>query len=96
MGFRFRKSMKVGGVRLNFTHNGLTSVSAGGKRGRVTVGKRGTRVTTNLGGGLSHSQHIPHQTVNRSNQRSLLSNKWLWLILALFFIIIPMIGGLFR
>jgi hypothetical protein len=55
MGFRFRKSFKVGGVRINLSKSGV-GASVGGKGLRVGVGPRGGRVTASLpGSGLSYS-----------------------------------------
>jgi hypothetical protein len=60
MGFRFRKSFTIlPGVRVNLGKSGLTSVSIGGKGVRLTMGKRGTTVTTSIPGtGLSYSHRI--------------------------------------
>lgn len=61
MGFNFRKSFKIApGIRLNVGKNGISSVSVGGKGGRVSVGKRGIRSTVSAPGtGLSYSTHQP-------------------------------------
>lgn len=55
MGFRFRKSVRVGGARVNIGRRGVTSVSFG-KRGRsINVSRRGVRPTFGLPGtGLSY------------------------------------------
>ena len=46
MGFRYRKSIKLGkGVRLNI-NKGSVSMSAGGKGARVTVNSKGRKTTT--------------------------------------------------
>jgi hypothetical protein len=60
MGWRFRRSVSIAGVRLNFGKQGFTSWSVGGGLfGRVTVGKRGvTRTLSIPGTGLSHVERI--------------------------------------
>lgn len=45
MGFRIRRSVKLGPTRVNIGKRGITSVSAGGRGGRVNVSKRGVRST---------------------------------------------------
>lgn len=64
MGFNFRKSFKIApGVRLNVGKNGISSVSVGGKGGRVSVGKKGIRSTVSAPGtGLSYSTHQPFKS----------------------------------
>ncbi len=59
MGFRFRKSINLGGgVRLNLSKRGL-GISAGVRGFRISHGPRGTRLTTTLvGTGLSHTEKI--------------------------------------
>lgn len=49
MGFYFRKSVKFGPVRLNFSKSGI-GVSAGVKGARVSAGPRGTYVHAGAGG----------------------------------------------
>ena len=63
MGWRFRKSVKVfPGVRVNLGRDGISSVSAGGRDARVSVGKRGVRQTVSLpGSGLSYSTFEAHK-----------------------------------
>lgn len=59
MGFRFRRSSRLGPVRLNFSKNGLSSISLGGRGAslNIPVNRRGgTRTTVGLPGtGLSWS-----------------------------------------
>ncbi|MDQ3044511.1 MAG: DUF4236 domain-containing protein [Chloroflexota bacterium] len=59
MGFRMRKSIKLGGgVRLNLSRSGI-GMSGGVKGFRVGVGPRGTRVSASLPGtGLGYSTTI--------------------------------------
>ncbi|MBD5197839.1 MAG: DUF4236 domain-containing protein, partial [Bacteroidales bacterium] len=46
MGLIFRKSIKVmPGVKLNFSKKGMSSISFGGKGGRVTFGSKRTTTT---------------------------------------------------
>ena len=40
MGFRFRRGLRLGPFRLNFTANGLSSVSLGGRGATVNAAKR--------------------------------------------------------
>lgn len=49
MGFSFRKSVKIGGARLNVGKKGV-SVSTGVKGFRVSTGTNGTRLSTGAGG----------------------------------------------
>ncbi len=49
MGFSFRKSMKIGGARLNIGKKSA-SVSTGVKGFRVSTGTNGTRLSTGVGG----------------------------------------------
>jgi Ca2+/Na+ antiporter len=59
MPLRFRKSVSVAGVRLNFGKSGLTSVSSGVRGFRVTSGRNGTRVTLSIPGmGISYTEKI--------------------------------------
>lgn len=54
MGWRYRKSVKAGPFRLNFSKSGI-GYSVGSKRYRVTKTAKGTvRETVTLPGGLSH------------------------------------------
>lgn len=59
MGFRFRRSSRLGPVRLNFSKSGLSSISLGGRGAslNIPVNRRGgTRTTVGLPGtGLSWS-----------------------------------------
>jgi hypothetical protein len=56
MGFRFRKSVKIGGIRFNLGKNGLTSVSIGKKGHSTNLSKKGVRTTLGIKGtGLSYS-----------------------------------------
>lgn len=57
MGFRFRKSVKIGGIRFNFGKTGLTSMSVGKKGLTANINKRGIRTTAGIHGtGLSYSK----------------------------------------
>src|SRR5215212_10053655 len=56
MGFYFRKSVKLGPMRLNFSKSGI-GVSAGVKGARVSVGPRGTYVHAGAGG-FHYSQRV--------------------------------------
>lgn len=59
MGFRFRKSVNLGGgLRLTLSKGGL-GLSAGVRGLRLGVGPRGARVTASLPGtGLSYQQSL--------------------------------------
>jgi len=56
MGFRFRKSIKVAGLRVNIGKSGITSVSAKPtKSTNLTVGKTGVSGSVSLlGTGISY------------------------------------------
>jgi hypothetical protein len=88
MGFRFRKSIKLlPGVRLNLS-NRSTSVSVGGRGGRVNLSRRGTRLTTSLpGSGLSWTKFFPHRRVPTQRPQHTAPftpnpgwPRWLWLV----------------
>lgn len=49
MGFSFRKSIKIGGARLNIGKKGV-SISSGVKGFRVSTGTNGTRLSAGVGG----------------------------------------------
>ena len=63
MGFRFRRSSRLGPVRLNFGRNGLSSISLGGRGASLNIPvnrQGGTRTTVGLPGtGLSWSWEQP-------------------------------------
>lgn len=66
MGLNFRKSFKIGGVRISVGKKGLSSVSMGAKGARVSLGKKGVRTTVSVPKtGLSYSKQFP---INRNNQ----------------------------
>lgn len=68
MGFRFRKSFKIGGVRINLGKSGV-GASVGVKGLRVGVGPRGARVSTSLpGSGLSHSTRVGSRSARQRQQ----------------------------
>ncbi|KAF1013163.1 MAG: hypothetical protein GAK29_04737 [Acinetobacter bereziniae] len=57
MGFGFKKSLKIGGVRFNFGKTGLTSMSVGKKGLTANISKKGIRTTASISGtGLSYSK----------------------------------------
>lgn len=71
MGWRYRKSVKAGPFRLNFSKSGI-GYSVGSKHYRVTKTAKGTvRETVTLPGGLSHvTEHkIGSSTKNSAPQR---------------------------
>jgi hypothetical protein len=72
MGFRFRKGLRLGPFRLNFTANGLSSVSLGGRGATVNVpiGRRGpARATASIPGtGLSWSEPIGRPSTRQRRQ----------------------------
>lgn len=63
MGFRFRKSLKLGkGVRLNLGKRGVTSTSIGGKGVTLNLGKSGSKTTLNIPGtGVSYTSSTPKE-----------------------------------
>lgn len=73
MGLNFRKSFKIApGVRLNLGKKGISSVSVGGKVGRLSVSKKGiTSSVSAPGTGLSYTSHQSFKTNNsRSNSET--------------------------
>lgn len=71
MGWRYRKSVKAGPFRLNFSKSGI-GYSVGNKHYRVTKTAKGTvRETVTLPGGLSHvTEHkIDSSAKNSTSQR---------------------------
>jgi hypothetical protein len=69
MGFRFRRSARLGPLRFNFAKGGLSSISVGGRGAsfNIPVGRSGgARTTVGLPGtGLSWSvEHTPVRTVD--------------------------------
>lgn len=65
MGFRFRKSIKLGGgVRINFSKSGI-GFSAGGKGLRFGVGPSGSRITAGIPGtGLYYERRLGSKSRN--------------------------------
>ena len=58
MAIRFKKSKKVGPVKLNLSKGGV-SVSMGGKAAGVSVGKRGTNTRVSIPGtGISFTKKV--------------------------------------
>jgi hypothetical protein len=58
--FRFRKSIRIAGVRFNFGKNGYTSTSIGGRGISFNFSKKGTKTTFGLPGtGCSWSKFTP-------------------------------------
>jgi hypothetical protein len=67
MGFRFRKSIRIGpGLRWNFGKRG-SSLSVGGRGATVNIGSRGVRQTVGFPGtGLSYSNWTPWKSKSTS------------------------------
>lgn len=58
MAIRFRKSKKVGPVKLNLSKSGI-SASVGGKAAGISTGKRGTNTRVSIPGtGISFTKKI--------------------------------------
>lgn len=82
MAFIFRKSMKIApGVKLNFSKSGLSSVSFGGKGGRVTVGAKRTTTTVGIPGtGIryqhSYSNSSRRNTVGLNKEPKVIANNY--------------------
>lgn len=73
MAFRFRKSFKIGGVRINLGKSGV-SASVGVKGLGVGVGPRGPRMSASLPGtGLSYSARVGGRTA-RQRRNELVSH----------------------
>jgi hypothetical protein len=72
MSLRFRKGLRLGPLRLNFTANGLSSVSLGGRGATVNVpiGRSGpARATASIPGtGLSWSEPIGRPSTRQRRQ----------------------------
>ncbi|MBX3276262.1 MAG: DUF4236 domain-containing protein [Sandaracinaceae bacterium] len=69
MGFRFRKSFKVGGVRINLSKSGV-GASVGVKGLRVGVGPRGARVSASVpGSGMGYSARVGGGRARSARQR---------------------------
>jgi hypothetical protein len=68
MGFRFRRSTRVGPLRFNFANSGLSSISLGGRGASINipVGRNGSlRTTVGLPGtGLSWSKDLSSDRLN--------------------------------
>ena len=72
MTFRFRRSLRLGPLRLNFAKSGLSSVSLGGRGAslNVPIGRAGgTRATAGLPGtGLSYSSELGRPSTSQRRQ----------------------------
>lgn len=68
MGFSFRKSMKIGGARLNIGKKGV-SVSTGAKGFRVNTGTNGTRLSAGAGG-IRYTTKIGSSTKRKNTSSS--------------------------
>lgn len=66
MTFRFRRSLKLGGVKLNVTKNGISSISLGGRGASLNIPvarSGGIRGTVGIpGSGLSYSHEYKKST----------------------------------
>ena len=72
MTWRFRRSLRLGPLRLNFAKSGLSSVSLGGRGAslNVPIGRAGgTRATVGLPGtGLSYSSELGRPSTSQRRQ----------------------------
>ena len=68
MGFSFRKSVKIGGARLNVGKKGI-SVSTGVKGFRVSTGTNGTRLSAGVGG-VRYTTKIESSTRRKNSSAS--------------------------
>jgi hypothetical protein len=69
MGFRFRRSIKVLGVKVNFGSKGVSSVSLGGHGVTTNISKRGSRTTLSIPGtGLSYTTSTRKSAGSASTQ----------------------------
>lgn len=66
MGFRFRKSFRLGKhARLNLSKNGIDA-SVGGKGLRLGVGKRGVRMSAGIPGiGLNYTKRFDYKSARK-------------------------------
>ena len=70
MAFRFPRTVKIGGVRLNVGKKGITSASIGSRGGSLTIGRKGIYSNVGLSGtGLSYRNKIAGSgNYSRSNR----------------------------
>jgi len=58
-GLRFRKTIKIAGIRINITKSGVSSLSIGKKGATVNIGKSGITTTVGIpGSGISYRKKI--------------------------------------
>lgn len=76
MGWRMRKSVKLGpGVRLNLSRSGI-GVSAGVKGLRVSTGPRGSRITASIPGtGISYQSRLGSTKSRRRTKSALTAQE---------------------
>lgn len=84
MGFRFRRSFKIGpGIRLNVSKSGV-STSIGTRGATVNVGPRGTRGTVGIPGtGMSYSEKLTSADEHQSGAADVKSASMPWVLLLL-------------
>ena len=70
MGFGFKKSVKIGGIRFNFGKNGFTSMSVGKRGLTANFSKKGIRTTASIPKtGLSYSKLYKLEKQNYESSR---------------------------
>lgn len=72
MGFRIRKSIKLGkNVKLNIGKKGINSVSIGGRGYTKNIGKNGTRTTVTpiKGSGISYTDYKPYKKDKKQDKK---------------------------
>lgn len=76
MGFKFRKSIKMGPVRVNLSKSGV-STSVGGKGARVSLSSKGkARATVGIPGtGISYSKSLGHKKKSPSAEKTSSARK---------------------
>lgn len=105
MGFRFRRSIRIPGLRLNFGKRGV-SASVGVTGAHITIGKTGTRTTVGLPGtGLSYSQvegtrktatEAPGEArppaVPDISPKGRAWRGWLWIVALMAIVVVALVG----
>lgn len=78
MSILFRRSIRIGKfTKINFTKNGLSSVSFGIRGARIGVNSRGTYIGTSIPGGLSAHHYLNSGSKNNSGYQATIENTYL-------------------
>lgn len=84
MGFRFRRSIRLGkGLRVNLSKSGA-SLSVGGRGATVNFGRRGTRGTVGIpGSGVSYSTRLGGRGRRRGGAGSAVFGLFMFAVLVM-------------